>query len=92
MSLVSNFYSYFPRPISKEAQKCLCGAASCRGFLGGENRVSVRAAAGKMKKERPRKKDTVSALTTVIVHLLPSGRPCPYSALVLTSGAQLAQV
>lgn len=46
---------------SKEAQKCFCGAPSCRGFLGGENRVSVRAAGGKMKKDRSRK----SALTTV---------------------------
>lgn len=45
----------------KEAQKCFCGAPSCRGFLGGENRVSVRAAGGKMKKDRTRK----NALTTV---------------------------
>lgn len=45
---------------SKEAQKCFCGTPSCRGFLGGENRVSVRAAGGKMKKDRRK-----SALTTV---------------------------
>lgn len=44
----------------KEAQKCFCGSANCRGYLGGENRVSIRAAGGKMKKERSRKKDSVS--------------------------------
>lgn len=46
----------------KEAQKCFCGSANCRGYLGGENRVSIRAAGGKMKKERSRKKDSVSVL------------------------------
>uniref|UniRef100_A0A8C7RX85 [histone H3]-lysine(36) N-trimethyltransferase n=1 Tax=Oncorhynchus mykiss TaxID=8022 RepID=A0A8C7RX85_ONCMY len=51
-------FDYQFQRYGKEAQKCFCGAPSCRGFLGGENRVSVRAAAGKMKKERPRKKDT----------------------------------
>uniref|UniRef100_A0A8C7IR29 SET domain containing 2, histone lysine methyltransferase n=1 Tax=Oncorhynchus kisutch TaxID=8019 RepID=A0A8C7IR29_ONCKI len=51
-------YQFQRYGLVKEAQKCFCGAPSCRGFLGGENRVSVRAAAGKMKKERPRKKDT----------------------------------
>ncbi|MFT7805429.1 histone-lysine N-methyltransferase SETD2 isoform X1 [Arapaima gigas] len=58
-------FDYQFQRYGKEAQKCLCGAASCRGFLGGENRVSIRAAGGKMKKERTRKKDSVSALTTV---------------------------
>ncbi|KAJ8415815.1 hypothetical protein AAFF_G00403720 [Aldrovandia affinis] len=58
-------FDYQFQRYGKEAQKCLCGAPSCRGFLGGENRVSIRAAGGKMKKERTRKKDTVSALTTV---------------------------
>lgn len=47
---------------SKEAQKCFCGSANCRGYLGGENRVSIRAAGGKMKKERSRKKDSVSLI------------------------------
>lgn len=47
---------------SKEAQKCFCGSANCRGYLGGENRVSIRAAGGKMKKERSRKKDSVSVV------------------------------
>ncbi|XP_018596231.1 histone-lysine N-methyltransferase SETD2 isoform X2 [Scleropages formosus] len=58
-------FDYQFQRYGKEAQKCLCGAPSCRGFLGGENRVSIRAAGGKMKKERSRKKDSVSALTTV---------------------------
>lgn len=58
-------FDYQFQRYGKEAQKCFCGAPSCRGFLGGENRVSVRAAGGKMKKDRSRKKDTVSALTTV---------------------------
>ncbi|XP_030639125.1 histone-lysine N-methyltransferase SETD2 [Chanos chanos] len=58
-------FDYQFQRYGKEAQRCLCGTPSCRGFLGGENRVSVRAAGGKMKKERSRKKDTVSALTTV---------------------------
>ncbi|MGH0134901.1 UNVERIFIED_CONTAM: hypothetical protein FKN15_004467 [Acipenser sinensis] len=52
-------FDYQFQRYGKEAQKCFCGAPSCRGFLGGENRVSVRAAGGKMKKERPRKKDSV---------------------------------
>ncbi|RVE62609.1 hypothetical protein OJAV_G00158800 [Oryzias javanicus] len=54
-------FDYQFQRYGKEAQKCFCGAPSCRGFLGGENRVSVRAAGGKMKKDRNRK----SALTTV---------------------------
>ncbi|XP_076009829.1 uncharacterized protein setd2 isoform X2 [Genypterus blacodes] len=54
-------FDYQFQRYGKEAQKCFCGAPSCRGFLGGENRVSVRAAGGKMKKDRPRK----NALTTV---------------------------
>uniref|UniRef100_A0A8D3DVR7 [histone H3]-lysine(36) N-trimethyltransferase n=1 Tax=Scophthalmus maximus TaxID=52904 RepID=A0A8D3DVR7_SCOMX len=54
-------FDYQFQRYGKEAQKCFCGAPSCRGFLGGENRVSVRAAGGKMKKDRSRK----SALTTV---------------------------
>lgn len=54
-------FDYQFQRYGKEAQKCYCGAPSCRGFLGGENRVSVRAAGGKMKKDRNRK----SALTTV---------------------------
>uniref|UniRef100_A0A667ZXC8 [histone H3]-lysine(36) N-trimethyltransferase n=1 Tax=Myripristis murdjan TaxID=586833 RepID=A0A667ZXC8_9TELE len=52
-------FDYQFQRYGKEAQKCFCGAPSCRGFLGGENRVSVRAAGGKMKKDRSRKKDTV---------------------------------
>eukprot|EP00079_Xenopus_tropicalis_P026638 XP_012820434.1 PREDICTED: histone-lysine N-methyltransferase SETD2 isoform X3 [Xenopus tropicalis] len=52
-------FDYQFQRYGKEAQKCYCGAPNCRGILGGENRVSVRAAGGKMKKERPRKKDTV---------------------------------
>uniref|UniRef100_A0A8C4T551 [histone H3]-lysine(36) N-trimethyltransferase n=1 Tax=Erpetoichthys calabaricus TaxID=27687 RepID=A0A8C4T551_ERPCA len=51
-------FDYQFQRYGKEAQKCLCGAPSCRGFLGGENRVSIRAAGGKMKKERSRKKDS----------------------------------
>uniref|UniRef100_A0AAV2MCY9 [histone H3]-lysine(36) N-trimethyltransferase n=1 Tax=Knipowitschia caucasica TaxID=637954 RepID=A0AAV2MCY9_KNICA len=57
-------FDYQFQRYGKEAQKCYCGAPSCRGFLGGENRVSVRAAGGsggRMKKDRTRK----SALTTV---------------------------
>lgn len=54
-------FDYQFQRYGKEAQKCYCGAPSCRGFLGGENRVSVRAAGGKMKKDRNRK----NALTTV---------------------------
>ncbi|KAK7886399.1 hypothetical protein WMY93_026020 [Mugilogobius chulae] len=54
-------FDYQFQRYGKEAQKCYCGAPSCRGFLGGENRVSVRAAGGRMKKDRNRK----SALTTV---------------------------
>ncbi|MBN3300812.1 SETD2 methyltransferase, partial [Amia calva] len=52
-------FDYQFQRYGKEAQKCFCGAPSCRGFLGGENRVSIRAAGGKMKKERTRKKDSV---------------------------------
>uniref|UniRef100_A0A671WMW9 [histone H3]-lysine(36) N-trimethyltransferase n=1 Tax=Sparus aurata TaxID=8175 RepID=A0A671WMW9_SPAAU len=48
-------FDYQFQRYGKEAQKCFCGAPSCRGFLGGENRVSVRAAGGKMKKDRSRK-------------------------------------
>uniref|UniRef100_A0A3Q2Y4U6 SET domain containing 2, histone lysine methyltransferase n=1 Tax=Hippocampus comes TaxID=109280 RepID=A0A3Q2Y4U6_HIPCM len=48
-------FDYQFQRYGKEAQKCFCGAPSCRGFLGGENRVSVRAAGGKMKKDRTRK-------------------------------------
>ncbi|KAK1794675.1 hypothetical protein P4O66_001391 [Electrophorus voltai] len=58
-------FDYQFQRYGKEAQKCFCGAPSCRGFLGGENRVSVRAAGGKKQRERSRKKETVSALTTV---------------------------
>ncbi|XP_053182722.1 histone-lysine N-methyltransferase SETD2 isoform X2 [Scomber japonicus] len=54
-------FDYQFQRYGKEAQKCFCGAPSCRGFLGGENRVSVRAAGGRMKKDRSRK----NALTTV---------------------------
>lgn len=60
--MISFFFFFFFFFYSKEAQKCFCGTPSCRGFLGGENRVSVRAAGGRMKKDRSRK----SALTTVI--------------------------
>ncbi|XP_073533198.1 histone-lysine N-methyltransferase SETD2 [Phyllobates terribilis] len=52
-------FDYQFQRYGKEAQKCFCGSANCRGYLGGENRVSVRAAGGKMKKERSRKKDSV---------------------------------
>ncbi|XP_068091315.1 histone-lysine N-methyltransferase SETD2 isoform X2 [Hyperolius riggenbachi] len=52
-------FDYQFQRYGKEAQKCFCGAANCRGYIGGENRVSVRAAGGKMKKERSRKKDSV---------------------------------
>ncbi|KAL7875310.1 hypothetical protein SRHO_G00062800 [Serrasalmus rhombeus] len=58
-------FDYQFQRYGKEAQKCFCGAQSCRGFLGGENRVSVRAAGGKKQRERSRKKETVSALTTL---------------------------
>ncbi|NWR94252.1 SETD2 methyltransferase, partial [Furnarius figulus] len=52
-------FDYQFQRYGKEAQKCFCGSSNCRGFLGGENRVSIRAAGGKMKKERSRKKDSV---------------------------------
>eukprot|EP00062_Callorhinchus_milii_P025244 gi/632986012/ref/XP_007910004.1/ PREDICTED: histone-lysine N-methyltransferase SETD2 isoform X2 [Callorhinchus milii] len=55
-------FDYQFQRYGKEAQKCFCGSANCRGFLGGENRVSIRAAGGKVKlkdKERSRKKDSV---------------------------------
>uniref|UniRef100_UPI003A9A6733 Histone-lysine N-methyltransferase SETD2 n=1 Tax=Homo sapiens TaxID=9606 RepID=UPI003A9A6733 len=48
-------FDYQFQRYGKEAQKCFCGSANCRGYLGGENRVSIRAAGGKMKKERSRK-------------------------------------
>ncbi|XP_018429703.1 PREDICTED: histone-lysine N-methyltransferase SETD2-like, partial [Nanorana parkeri] len=51
-------FDYQFQRYGREAQKCFCGSANCRGYLGGENRVSVRAAGGKMKKERSRKKDS----------------------------------
>nr|XP_028699896.1 histone-lysine N-methyltransferase SETD2 isoform X5 [Macaca mulatta] len=51
-------FDYQFQRYGKEAQKCFCGSANCRGYLGGENRVSIRAAGGKMKKERSRKKDS----------------------------------
>ncbi|KAJ7322072.1 hypothetical protein JRQ81_018359 [Phrynocephalus forsythii] len=51
-------FDYQFQRYGKEAQKCFCGSANCRGYLGGENRVSIRAAGGK-KKERSRKKDSV---------------------------------
>ncbi|XP_013913928.1 PREDICTED: histone-lysine N-methyltransferase SETD2 isoform X3 [Thamnophis sirtalis] len=52
-------FDYQFQRYGKEAQKCFCGSTNCRGYLGGENRVSIRAAGGKMKKERSRKKDPV---------------------------------
>ncbi|XP_064410107.1 histone-lysine N-methyltransferase SETD2 [Latimeria chalumnae] len=52
-------FDYQFQRYGQEAQKCFCGSANCRGYLGGENRVSIRAAGGKMKKERSRKKDSV---------------------------------
>ncbi|NWR38619.1 SETD2 methyltransferase, partial [Tachuris rubrigastra] len=52
-------FDYQFQRYGKEAQKCFCGSSNCRGYLGGENRVSIRAAGGKMKKERSRKKDSV---------------------------------
>nr|XP_058913501.1 histone-lysine N-methyltransferase SETD2-like [Kogia breviceps] len=52
-------FDYQFQRYGKEAQKCFCGSANCRGYLGGENRVSIRAAGGKMKKERSQKKDSV---------------------------------
>nr|XP_059883691.1 LOW QUALITY PROTEIN: histone-lysine N-methyltransferase SETD2-like [Delphinus delphis] len=45
-------FDYRFQRYGKEAQRCFCGSANCRGYLGGENRVSLRAAGGKMKKER----------------------------------------
>ncbi|XP_051575707.1 histone-lysine N-methyltransferase SETD2-like isoform X2 [Myxocyprinus asiaticus] len=58
-------FDYQFQRYGKEAQKCFCGAPSCRGLIGGETRVSVRAAGGKKQKERSRKKDTDSGLTTL---------------------------
>ncbi|CAH2281806.1 histone-lysine N-methyltransferase SETD2 isoform X4 [Pelobates cultripes] len=52
-------FDYQFQRYGKEAQKCFCGSDNCRGYIGGENRVSIRAAGGKMKKERSRKKDSV---------------------------------
>ncbi|XP_078396984.1 histone-lysine N-methyltransferase SETD2 [Cetorhinus maximus] len=55
-------FDYQFQRYGKEAQKCFCGSANCRGYLGGENRVSIRAAGGKVKlkdKDRSRKKDSV---------------------------------
>ncbi|TKC34782.1 hypothetical protein EI555_015067 [Monodon monoceros] len=49
----------FDYQFRKEAQRCFCGLANCRGYLGGENRVSIRAAGGKMKEEQSWKKDSV---------------------------------
>uniref|UniRef100_G1SIF6 [histone H3]-lysine(36) N-trimethyltransferase n=1 Tax=Oryctolagus cuniculus TaxID=9986 RepID=G1SIF6_RABIT len=49
-------FDYQFQRYGKEAQKCFCGSANCRGYLGGENRVSIRAAGGKMKKERSRRR------------------------------------
>uniref|UniRef100_A0A8C2HJG7 [histone H3]-lysine(36) N-trimethyltransferase n=1 Tax=Cyprinus carpio TaxID=7962 RepID=A0A8C2HJG7_CYPCA len=53
-------FDYQFQRYGKEAQKCFCGAPSCRGLIGGETRVSVRAAGGKKQRERSRKKDTDS--------------------------------
>uniref|UniRef100_A0A671M4R4 [histone H3]-lysine(36) N-trimethyltransferase n=1 Tax=Sinocyclocheilus anshuiensis TaxID=1608454 RepID=A0A671M4R4_9TELE len=58
-------FDYQFQRYGKEAQKCFCGAPSCRGLIGGETRVSVRAAGGKKQRDRSRKKDTDSALTTL---------------------------
>ncbi|XP_016122598.1 histone-lysine N-methyltransferase SETD2-like [Sinocyclocheilus grahami] len=58
-------FDYQFQRYGKEAQKCFCGAPSCRGLIGGETRVSVRAAGGKKQRERSRKKDTDSVLTTL---------------------------
>uniref|UniRef100_A0A671PPZ0 [histone H3]-lysine(36) N-trimethyltransferase n=1 Tax=Sinocyclocheilus anshuiensis TaxID=1608454 RepID=A0A671PPZ0_9TELE len=55
-------FDYQFQRYGKEAQKCFCGAPSCRGLIGGETRVSVRAAGGKKQRERSRKKDTDSEL------------------------------
>ncbi|KAK2494792.1 hypothetical protein MC885_008459, partial [Smutsia gigantea] len=52
-------FDYQFETYGKEAQKCFCGSANCRGYLGGENRVSIREAGGKMKKGRSCKKDSV---------------------------------
>ncbi|XP_078254469.1 uncharacterized protein setd2 [Rhinoraja longicauda] len=55
-------FDYQFQRYGKEAQKCFCGSANCRGYIGGENRVSIRAAGGKVKlkdKDRSRKKDSV---------------------------------
>uniref|UniRef100_A0A671M4E1 [histone H3]-lysine(36) N-trimethyltransferase n=1 Tax=Sinocyclocheilus anshuiensis TaxID=1608454 RepID=A0A671M4E1_9TELE len=51
-------FDYQFQRYGKEAQKCFCGAPSCRGLIGGETRVSVRAAGGKKQRDRSRKKDT----------------------------------
>ncbi|KTF75336.1 hypothetical protein cypCar_00033330 [Cyprinus carpio] len=58
-------FDYQFQRYGKEAQKCFCGAPSCRGLIGGETRVSVRAAGGKKQRDRSRKKDTDSGLTTL---------------------------
>uniref|UniRef100_A0A8C9BA53 [histone H3]-lysine(36) N-trimethyltransferase n=1 Tax=Phocoena sinus TaxID=42100 RepID=A0A8C9BA53_PHOSS len=59
-------FDYQFQRYGKEGQKCFCGSANCRGYLGGENRVSLRAAGGKMKKERSRKKDSVDGELEVL--------------------------
>ncbi|XP_078454201.1 histone-lysine N-methyltransferase SETD2 isoform X4 [Lampetra planeri] len=55
-------FDYQFQRYGKEAQKCFCGSANCRGVLGGENRTSVRSSVGKgqrtKEKDRTRKKDS----------------------------------
>uniref|UniRef100_A0AAJ7WRR0 [histone H3]-lysine(36) N-trimethyltransferase n=1 Tax=Petromyzon marinus TaxID=7757 RepID=A0AAJ7WRR0_PETMA len=56
-------FDYQFQRYGKEAQKCFCGSANCRGVLGGENRTSVRSSVGKgqraKEKDRARKKDSL---------------------------------
>ncbi|CAM9334197.1 unnamed protein product [Lampetra fluviatilis] len=56
-------FDYQFQRYGKEAQKCFCGSANCRGVLGGENRTSVRSSVGKgqrtKEKDRTRKKDSL---------------------------------
>uniref|UniRef100_UPI00358EA22A uncharacterized protein isoform X2 n=1 Tax=Myxine glutinosa TaxID=7769 RepID=UPI00358EA22A len=56
-------FDYQFQRYGKEAQKCYCGAATCRGYLGGDNRTSVRSAVGKGQrikdKDRVRKKESL---------------------------------
>ncbi|XP_053931800.1 histone-lysine N-methyltransferase SETD2-like [Cuculus canorus] len=52
-------FDYQFQQYSKEAQKCFCGSANCRGYLGGEKGVIIRAARTIMEKVRSRKEHSV---------------------------------